>query len=42
MNLALYHLKDFTSFCEMWGITQSMSRAGTPYDNAPMERYYVL
>ena len=22
------------------GITQSMSRAGTPYDNAPMERYY--
>ena len=31
---------DFTSFCEMWGITQSMSRTGTPYDNAPMERYY--
>ncbi len=31
---------DFTSFCEMQRITQSMSRAGTPYDNAPMERYY--
>lgn len=31
---------DFISFCEMRGITQSMSRAGTPYDNAPMERYY--
>jgi len=31
---------DFTNFCEMRGITQSMSRAGTPYDNAPMERYY--
>ena len=31
---------DFTSFCSLWGITQSMSRAGTPYDNAPMERYY--
>ncbi len=31
---------NFTSFCEMWGITQSMSGAGTPYDNAPMERYY--
>ena len=22
------------------GISQSMSRAGTTYDNAPMERYY--
>jgi putative transposase len=22
------------------GITQSMSAAGCPYDNAPMERYY--
>ena len=31
---------EFTSFCESKGITQSMSRAGTPYDNAPMERYY--
>lgn len=31
---------DFINFCSLWGITQSMSRAGTPYDNAPMERYY--
>lgn len=31
---------DFTSFCSSKGITQSMSRAGTPYDNAPMERYF--
>ena len=31
---------EFTRFCSLWGITQSMSRAGTPYDNAPMERYY--
>jgi putative transposase len=31
---------EFTSFCRMHGITQSMSRAGCPYDNAPMERYY--
>ena len=31
---------DFTSFCSLLGITQSMSRAGCPYDNAPMERYY--
>lgn len=32
--------KKFTDFCENLGITQSMSRAGCPYDNAPMERYY--
>lgn len=32
--------KDFTEFCKSVGITQSMSRAGSPYDNAPMERYY--
>ena len=25
---------------EAVGITQSMSKAGCPYDNAPMERYY--
>ena len=31
---------EFTRFCSLWGITQSMSRVGTPYDNAPMERYY--
>ena len=31
---------EFISYCEEKGITQSMSRAGCPYDNAPMERYY--
>lgn len=32
--------KEFIEFCESVGITQSMSKAGYPYDNAPMERYY--
>ena len=32
--------KEFTRFCSSLGISQSMSRAGTPYDSAPMERYY--
>ena len=31
---------DFVNFCRKHGITQSMSKAGCPYDNAPMERYY--
>ena len=35
-----YNSKDFTEFCKSAGITQSMSKAGCPYDNAPMERYY--
>ena len=30
----------FTEYCEQQGITQSMSKAGCPYDNAPMERFY--
>jgi transposase InsO family protein len=30
----------FISYCQKHGITQSMSTAGCPYDNAPMERYY--
>jgi len=30
----------FVEFCQSAGITQSMSKAGCPYDNAPMERYY--
>ena len=30
----------FTEYCEQQGITQSMSKAGYPYDNAPMERYF--
>jgi putative transposase len=32
--------KDFTDYCKSQGILQSMSRAGCPYDNAPMERYF--
>lgn len=32
--------KEFNEFCEQSKIQQSMSRAGCPYDNAPMERYY--
>lgn len=35
-----YTSKDFTDFCQSVKIQQSMSRAGCPYDNAPMERYY--
>lgn len=30
----------FTEFCHKNGITQSMSKAGCPYDNSPMERFY--
>ena len=30
----------FIEFCESAQITQSMSKAGYPYDNAPMERYF--
>ncbi len=30
----------FILYCREHGITQSMSAAGCPYDNAPMERYY--
>ena len=30
----------FILFCQEHGIIQSMSQAGCPYDNAPMERYY--
>lgn len=32
--------KRFNLFCEQSKIQQSMSKAGCPYDNAPMERYY--
>jgi len=32
--------KEFNDFCSNALIQQSMSRAGCPYDNAPMERYY--
>ena len=35
-----YTSKEFTDYCSAHNITQSMSRAGCPYDNAPMERYF--
>lgn len=35
-----YTSKAFVEFCESVHVTQSMSRAGCPYDNAPMERYF--
>ena len=35
-----YTSKAFIEFCEAAHITQSMSKAGYPYDNAPMERYF--
>ena len=31
---------DFVDYCKEKGIVQSMSKAGCPYDNAPMERFY--
>lgn len=35
-----YTSKAFTAFCEEHDLTQSMSKAGYPYDNALMERYF--
>ena len=32
--------KAFVDFCKSVHVTQSMSKAGYPYDNAPMERYF--
>ncbi|RKQ22405.1 MULTISPECIES: DDE-type integrase/transposase/recombinase, partial [Clostridia] len=32
--------KSFIEFCKSVHVTQSMSKAGYPYDNAPMERYF--
>lgn len=32
--------KAFVDFCQSVKVTQSMSRAGCPYDNAPIERYF--
>lgn len=39
-SLVDYTSKDFTDFCAKTGIIQNMSKAGYPYDNAPMGRYY--
>lgn len=35
-----YTSKEFNALCLKNNITQSMSKAGCPYDNAPMERYF--
>ena len=35
-----YTSKAFVAFCKFVHVMQSMSRAGYPYDNAPMERYF--
>lgn len=35
-----YTSKELVEYCEANAITQSMSKAGYPYDNAPMERYF--
>lgn len=35
-----YTSKEFADFCKESQIIQSMSKAGCPYDNAPMERFY--
>lgn len=35
-----YTSKEFVDFCNTNKIKQSMSKAGCPYDNAPMERYF--
>ena len=35
-----YTSKEFSNYCTCVGITQSMSKVGYPYDNAPLERYY--
>lgn len=35
-----YTSKAFVEYCKSVHVTQSMSKAGYPYDNAPMERYF--
>lgn len=35
-----YTSKLFVKFCESVSIVQSMSKAGYPYDNAPMKRHF--
>lgn len=35
-----YTSQAFTEFCEANRVTQSMSKAGCPYDNSPMESFY--
>lgn len=35
-----YTSTEFREYCKEKGVLQSMSRAGCPYDNAPMERFF--
>lgn len=35
-----YASKTFVGFCKSVHVVQNMSKAGYPYDNAPMERYF--
>ncbi len=35
-----YTSKAFVEFCESVHVSQSMSKAESPYDSAPMERYF--
>lgn len=35
-----YTSAEFREYCGEKGVLQSMSRAGCPYDNAPMERFF--
>lgn len=37
---AQYTSKAFVEYCKSVHVIQSMSKAGYPYDNAPMERYF--
>lgn len=37
---AQYTSTPFIDYCESVHVTQSMSKTGYPYDNAPMERYF--
>lgn len=37
---AQYTSKAFIDYCESVYVTQNIRKAGYPYDNAPMERYF--
>ena len=39
-SLVEFASREFINYCYGNEVTQSMSRAGNPYDNAPMERFY--
>lgn len=37
-----YSFRAFTKFCEFVNATQSISKTGHPYDDAPMEHYFNI